>query len=317
MEASLYSEPEGFYQRRIPGEDFYTAPELHPAFAAVLSTELARLLGEVARTGRKPRLVEAGCGDGTLFRAVVEGIKGSVPDLFGKLDFALVERSRPALATALTRSQDLGPRLVGASSLDELEPFSGVLYSNELLDALPFHLLEKHDGRVWEVLVEDNGEPRLAPPPAGPLSAAAEAVLEGLGEGGRHAVCLQRADWLGQVASKLRSGFLVTIDYGRRYPPDAPVTPKTYRRHHLGSDLFALGQDITAPVDFQAMMVEGKRVGLEPERFETMGGFLLERGIGDWFEKTTDYSERNRLKTLIHPEGMGEIFKVLVQSKGL
>ena len=40
MEASLYS-PNGYYPTREAKADFYTAPELHPAFAEILASEAA------------------------------------------------------------------------------------------------------------------------------------------------------------------------------------------------------------------------------------------------------------------------------------
>jgi SAM-dependent MidA family methyltransferase len=315
MEASLYGEG-GFYQTRRPTEDFYTAPELHPAFGELLAAEVAARLRRTAEKAKGPLwVVEAGCGDGRLFRAVAAGLRGALPELFPDLMFGLVDRSTAALGSALEAEFQPRGRLVGCASLETLPAFSGVLYSNELIDALPFHLLEKRGGKVDEVVVK-NGRPSLAPIEDSRLADAAAAVGPALDEGSRHAVCLDRAKWLALAASKLRVGFVVTVDYGRRYPAEAPVPVKTYKKHRLGDDPFQ-GGDITANVDFEAMIREGEAAGLKLESYETLSSFLMRLGVAERFERAAEYSERNKLKTLIHPEGMGEIFKVLIQSKGL
>jgi len=325
MEASLYGLPAGFYQTREAGADFYTAPELHPAFGRLLGAEVASLLRRLEEGGEPGpyRVVEAGCGEGTLFPPVLQGLREALPDLAPSLRWALADRSPGALARALDRARETGIEAEGVPVVSSLEPSPGVIYSNELLDALPFHLLEKREDRMVEVLFDLSGRPAWGEVPDGPLRRAAARVGPFLAEGGRHVVCPGRGAWLREAAAGLTRGFILSVDYGRRYPGDVPVPVKTFRAHRLGEDPFeSPGRtDLTAPVDFEEVISEGEAAGLALEWYGTLGTFLLDRGIlgkvQDVGEGLKGFQERARLKTLFHPEGMGEAFKVLIQSKGM
>ena len=103
--------------------------------------------------------------------------------------------------------------------------------------------------------------------------------------------------------------------------------PRSFYRHRTGPELVADKgrRDLTASADFEVLIREGAKRGLALETYETMSRFLIDGGIADWITERTSrspfpgdvpsYKERNKIKTLIHPDGMGEAFKVLVQSK--
>ncbi|MDE2490624.1 MAG: SAM-dependent methyltransferase [Elusimicrobia bacterium] len=322
MEAALYDPERGFYPNREKTADFYTAPELHPAFGATLADALAALLRRVRedRPGEPAALVEAGCGDGTLAAQVVSRLRAAHPDAVRGLRVILVERTARDRGEAARRVAPLGLPVEACAGVEALPEFCGVLYSNELVDALPAHLLAKSDGRVREVLVDGTREV-LAEPSSAELAAAADAARD-LPEGGRRAVCLEAPRWLAAAAARLSDGFLVTIDYGKRYAPDAPIEPRGYRAHRAAADLLASPgtQDLTVPADFEALIAAGADCGLALESYGTLARFLIDAGIERWFaaevgETVASHKNRAQLKTLLHPEGMGEAFKVLVQRK--
>jgi SAM-dependent MidA family methyltransferase len=154
------------------------------------------------------------------------------------------------------------------------------------------------------------------------LAPAARAAAEGLPEGARHAVSLEAPAWIEAAAAKVLSGWVLTIDYGKRFAPGTPNPPRAFRRHRVESQLSAApgAQDLTASVDFEAVIAAGERSGLALESYESMAKFLLDGGIESWFkacegEDAAAFKERAQLKTLIHPEAMGEAFKVLIQRK--
>ena len=144
----------------------------------------------------------------------------------------------------------------------------------------------------------------------------------GLPEGGAHAVCLESGRWLELVSRRLRAGSVLTVDYGRRFGPCDPNPPRGFIRHAHASDLLAnVGrQDLTSSVDFSRLCDDGEGCGLKPVLYTTLSKFLLDRGIlgclpaGD---SPAAWAERAKIKTLFHPEGMGEAFKVLIQEKGV
>jgi SAM-dependent MidA family methyltransferase len=134
------------------------------------------------------------------------------------------------------------------------------------------------------------------------------------------------------VASRLDSGFVITVDYGdlapRLYTADRPRgTLMAYRGHTAGEDFYsAPGEtDLTAHVNFTALIDSGREAGLEPCGFTTQERFLLALGEDTGFRDLCDPGEseiaqlqaRLKLKRLINPEGMGTIFKVMIQRKGV
>jgi SAM-dependent MidA family methyltransferase len=134
------------------------------------------------------------------------------------------------------------------------------------------------------------------------------------------------------VAAKLTRGYVLTIDYGdmanRLFTPDRPRgTLLAYRGHTVGEDFFTVpGEtDLTAHVNFSALIDAGKADGLEFAGFTTQEKFLLALGEANQFADIYDPGQteiemlqaRLRLKRLISPEGMGNIFKVLVQQRGI
>ncbi|MFH1725929.1 MAG: SAM-dependent methyltransferase [Elusimicrobiota bacterium] len=330
MESSLYDPETGFYPHRRSRDDFYTAPELHPAFAEVLAGEIAARLHAVAeaRPAAPLFIVEMGSGDGALARQVLGALKENHRRWFCRARYVLVERVESALLESIFSLQDVGAQLLGYSRLDEIQPLCGVLFSNELVDAMPVHLLEKRDREMREVFVDrrcGRGRclgARLGIPSRRELSDAARRVGPSLPEGGRHAVSLEARTWMRTVARVLKAGSVITVDYGKRFAPRAPNPPRSFYRHTTGDDILARPgrQDLTASVDFSQLIAEGERRGLRTASYTTLGRFLLERGILQRMPSgmcAAAFAERSRIKTLFHPEGMGDVFKVLVQEKGL
>lgn len=324
MESALYDPERGYYAVREKAADFYTAPELHPAFGAVLADRLALLLERL--TGRRPEgllhIVEAGCGDGTLACQVARRLREAHPDLAARLAFILVERGRKDLTTAVRRLTAFGMPVTACTKLADLPKFAGVLYSNELLDALPVHLLEGRGGKVLEVFVDDAGREVSGPLSRPELAAPAAALAGHLQDGERHAVGLEAKAWIGEAASRLEEGFLLTVDYGKRFAPGTANPPRAFHRHAVETELTRLpgAQDLTASVDFEALIGAGYSAKLALESYESMSKFLIDGGMLSWIEAaggddSAAYRERAKLKTLIHPEGMGEVFKVLIQRK--
>lgn len=325
MEASLYDPKQGFYYRRSPRRDFYTAPELHPAFADILAYEICERLKRTASRSRDRKspffVVEMGSGDGTLSRQVLRALKDSHPEWFSRIRYVLVERVETLLLDSVVSMKDVAGRVLGYTRLEDVPRLRGVLFSNELIDAMPVHLLEKRDGRVQEVYVE-GGQERLGAFSRRELADAASEVAPLLDEGQRHAVNLESRAWLSAVARVLQAGAVITVDYGRNNALGLPNPPRAFYRHSVNDQLLARPgrQDLTASVDFSDLIARGEKLGMRAAHFSTMGRFLLDRGILQRLpagQAPADFSERNKIKTLFHPEGMGDVFKVLIQEKDI
>lgn len=322
METALYDPERGFYARRTPTEDFYTAPELHPAFGGALARSLARRLDEL-RAASVPgpyTLVEMGSGSGLLARQVLQTLGRERPDLADEVVYVLIERTKELLLSSMASLSGATGRLLGYARLADLEPCRGVFFSNELVDAFPVHVLEKRDGRVQELYVDAQGAESVGPLSTPALTPHALAMEPGLAEGQRHAVNLEMDSWSAAVSEKLQNGFLLTVDYGKRLARGAANEPRTYYKHATDANVAARPgrQDITAAVDFEQLCVSAGKAGLELVSYNSLSRFLLDHGIEDWLPRGQDassYKERAKVKTLFHPDGMGETFKVLLQKK--
>jgi len=322
MEEALYGPAEGFYVRRAPGEDFFTAPELHPAFAEALADDVRARLEAAAGGGlRAPlTLVEMGSGDGRLARQLLGALKARHPRWHALLRVVLVERVERLLLESLVSLPVEPGRAMGFTRLEDVPPFRGVLLSNELVDALPFHVLEKRDGKVWEVFVERRDgalRPVLGECSSPEVAREAAKSAHRLQEGEKDSLSLAARDWVRLAASKIEAGALITVDYGGKA---GPTPPRCFYRHATGMDVLERPgrQDLTASVDFAALVAEGRLHGLHEASYQTLGRFLLDRGVLARLPEgqgAAAYAERNRIKTLLHPGGMGEAFKVLVQEK--
>jgi len=221
------------------------------------------------------------------------------------------------------------------ANLEELAPITGCLFSNELVDAFPVSIVTRARGRLREIYATAEGETLRET--LGPLSDAAVAAYvaryaHGLEEGHRMEVNLTAVEWIRSVASKLPRGFVLTIDYGdlatRLYTADRPRgTLMAYRGHLASEDFYCLPgeQDLTAHVNFSALINGGEQAGLNLTGFTTQERFLLALGEPNQFADLYDQGQsevarldaRLKLKRLIYPGGMGTIFKVLVQHKGI
>ena len=198
---------------------------------------------------------------------------------------------------------------------DELPAqITGCVFSNEFLDALPVHRLCGDR----EIYVTGDFTETL-----GPLS---DTRLPRLPAGYRSEVNLRALDWLTGIAGRLTHGYVLTIDYGferAEYfaPQHAAGHLQCYYRHtKSGNPYEHIGeQDITAHVDFTALIEHGKTLGLEPVLFTDQAHYLLQIGEAEIAKIVTRdagrlSAERNAIHQLLHST-MGTMFRVLIQHK--
>ncbi|MBV9043451.1 MAG: SAM-dependent methyltransferase, partial [Acidimicrobiia bacterium] len=274
VELALYHAEHGFYSSGgAAGRsgDFLTSPEVGPLFGAVL----ARALDEWWRELGEPDpyvVVEAGAGAGTLARHVLD----AEPECGLALRYVLVERSerlrdvqrarlpmeppRQVLGPAVVTDPDEGPHPqtgIGplVTSLPELpqRPFVGAVIANELLDNLPFDLVERTQLGWSEVRVDDQLREALVPA-AHDLALHAERLAPEAAPGARIPLQRQATAWVRSAFAVVDRGHIAVIDYASTTSEMArrPWTEwvRTYRAHGPGGHpLDHLGeQDITCEV---------------------------------------------------------------------
>ena len=329
MEVALYH-PDGYYSRRgrqgAKG-DYYTSPIAHPAFGALLCVQINTMW----KTLGSPSpfwVIEAGAGNSVLASDFLAFAASRFHDFADSIRYVTIDR------TLAMNSRGTGQMLsyVQGSGL----PFKGVVgcvLSNELIDAFPVHRFKIADGSPLEIFVTIDSKGHFTErigEPTTPLIADRIAALDRkLPNDFRGEVNTGIRPWMAEVADSLESGYVLTIDYGYEaadlYSDDrSRGTLQSYYRHTDGHSPYQrVGrQDMTAHVDFTALIEEGRATGLRPVFLTTQAEFLHSLGFGE-MEKSARMSDWDReeraanvsaMRDLVNPNGLGR-FKVLVQEK--
>jgi SAM-dependent MidA family methyltransferase len=327
MELALYAPKLGYYEREMNQigrrGDFFTSVSVGSLFGEMLAYQFARW----AEPKGASQIVEAGAHDGTLANDILETLEGDEPDLFGRTEYWIVEPSesrRAAQQGKLVRFSNVR----WFESISELRGrVTGVVFSNELLDAMPAHpFLWNVSARQWEELgVTFNGD-ALAPvrlanatvaPPEFP-----QGLLDVLPDGYVFEVSPAASKWWSEAALALSRGRLMTIDYGGVIeellnPARTGGTLRGFGNHRVTNVLSSPGeQDITAHVNFSEIVAAGERAGLKTETFTSQSLFLTTIMREMWQRRGSwPQDQVGQFQTLTHPEHLGRPFRVLVQSR--
>jgi SAM-dependent MidA family methyltransferase len=339
MQMALYEPGYGYYvtgPAKMGWEgDYFTSSDISEIFARCLGRQLLQMWQQLEQPVPF-HVLEQGAGRGHLSQAISKWAEQEQPALYQALDYQNED---------IRSGQDA--RLVENNA----EPVH-VLLSNELIDAFPVHIVEKRGERLLEVYV-DIHEGRLQEILKEPSSTQISTYLDdykvpwkGFSDGWRAEINLVAEQWLEQSLQLLTSstgkkqGFLLVIDYGEKarelYTAERPRgTLSCYYQHQLTErPLLRTGeQDITAHVNFSALIAHGRKQGLRMNTYTTQQKWLQEMGIEEELARirkrdfaiidTDRASDRGQtamfqwhnlhqhVQTLTDPYGMGN-FKVLI-----
>ena len=345
MNLVLYHPNFGYYTSKtsVLGSrgDFITSPHYSDDFGELLAIQFADMWCALG-CPIPFHLVEMGAGQGLIAADALTYLKQHYADCYAALDYVIVEKSATLQALQQERLTD---KKVSWTTFNELPSVTGCFFSNELVDAFPVHVVEKHDNQLKEVYVTH--ENNTLKETLGPLSSSRltqyfdlvdiNLLTDSYPDGYRTEVNLAAFDWLDTIVSKIDKGFLITIDYGhtaQRYYSSARYqgTLKCYYQHrHHDNPYINIGkQDLTAHVDFTALQRHGEKAGLDTLGFTQQGLFLMALGLGDRIANLTQtiipgpdgfnqlIQRRQALHQLMdmNPMGLGT-FGVLIQSKGM
>lgn len=327
MELALYAPQLGYYSggsaKLGKDGDFTTAPEITPLFGKTLAQVIARLLAQ-----SRPELLEFGAGTGRLAFDILTELKAmqvpvasyTIIDLSGELRARQEELLRDFPQVRWTN------RMPGA--------FSGVVVGNEVLDAMPVHLLLKTDeGWCERGLAVEDGALVYREQACDASLVAQIPDADMLQVGYLTEVHPVASAFMSSLAAMLcagqkeygKGGAAILIDYG--FPQHEYYllqrhqgTLMCHYRHHAHPDpLYLPGlQDITAHVDFTAMALAAVNGGLEMLGYTSQAAFLLDAGLGEVLLRTPATEpqrylpQANAVQRLTSPAEMGELFKVLV-----
>ena len=351
MELALYAPGLGYYTAGAHklGEagDFITAPELSPLFGRTLARQTAEIMALSA-----PQILELGAGSGKLAADMLAELEilGNLPD-----SYTILEVSADLRARQQNLLRERLPHLIDRLHwLNELpKNFSGAIIANEVLDALPVHLVHWHNVDVGRDSSRHNDgvgmnpdlhnydreitERGIAMSENGFIwqeRAISDAVLLHAAQQIKtpddyiSEICLAAHGLVNSLASCLEQGVMLFIDYGfgaREYyhPQRNRGTLMCHYRHHAHDDPFFLPglQDITAHVNFTGIAECGIDAGLELMGYTSQAFFLINCGIAELVHDTSPENLRSHLllsaqmHKLTSPAEMGELFKVIALGK--
>ncbi len=373
MRMALYEPGYGYYvtgAHHIGWEgDYYTSTDVSTLFAHCVGRQLYQFW-EALGHPTPFHVLEQGAGRGDLAQGVRSWAEQSAPELHRVLSYSTEDintghdsvnaTSVPPAVTPHTPR----PPARGGPTIHDARPIAAeegegyhVILSNELVDAFPVHRVMVYKGRLYEIYV-DAREGQLYEVLDEPETPEVAAYLDhyqipwrSFGEGWQAEINLDAIRWVRQTASRLyRSarakkgkGFLLVIDYGDKAHAlyteyRRSGTLACYYRHQMNETPLALPgkQDITAHVNFSALIEEGRRCGLRLHSFTTQSKWLESMGIYEELEtlRKTHFAEadsdrasdkgqialfkwynlRNRVAALTSPTGMGN-FKVLLMKR--
>jgi len=355
MDLALYCPVYGYYESEKDkigrAGDFFTSVSVGPLFGELLAFQFCQWLDQLGRkteTGTEParwcQICEAGAHAGRLARDILGWIQLHRPDLSPLITYWIIEPSSRRRAWQAESLAPFAARVRWFGTGEWPGPFRGIVFSNELLDAMPQHRLGwDADQRSWfEWGVTGAPEAlewtRLPLPVAGEEDAdfirlIPEVPVElacVLPDGFTIEISSAATAWWSQAALKLAQGKLLTIDYGdvegHFFRPERPGgTLRAYRDHQVcPSPLTDPGlQDLTAHVDFSAIRRAGEQAGLQTEALISQEVFLTRIARQTWSPDGAHIfgqwpSVRTRqFQTLTHPDHLGRLFRVLIQSRDM
>ncbi|MEK7781506.1 MAG: SAM-dependent methyltransferase [Verrucomicrobiota bacterium] len=337
MELALYCPDYGFYEKESDTVgrrgDFYTSVSVGSLFGELLAFQFAEWLEEL--DGNKIQIVEAGAHDGKLAADILRWLRRRRPHLGEHLEYVIAEPSARRRDWQRKSLAEFGEqvRWVETGLGEQESRFAGIVFSNELLDAMPVHRMgwdaKQRAWFEWGVAWEGGGfnwTRMKAVSESRQLSELPGELLAILPDGFTTEISPTAEQWWCDAAQALSKGRLLTLDYGLRSeeffsPQRTNGTLRAYRSHKLCDDVLANPgeQDLTAHVNFSRIQAAGEQAGMRPEKLVTQSEFMVGIAKKFWAEAEQQgewTAQRNReFQTLIHPEHLGRAFRVLVQSR--
>jgi len=336
MTMALYDGSHGYYEGsdifNTPDQknsgDFVTAADLGPwaslAFADLITWSWQQL-GEPASWA----LVEQGGGSGRLLLSIIKILHLPSPTIYA------IERSAQRRQQQQTLYQQHGIAIEQYATLDQLPSLEkAVLISNELPDAFPVRRFVAHDGNIVEHMVAWNGDSFVWKKESQPINSGPDIAAEIRSQwpNDYHSEWNPNlAPWLKQCAQVANKSLLVCVDYGfpqsEYYRPERNDGTLMGHRHHrvVENILAETGKcDITAHVDFTAMLKAANQVGFQGVAFMPQWAWLAQSPSVQQ-QMTTTAASRDlaavqaiaQAKRLMLPQGMGETFKLLIASNNV
>ena len=304
MQQALYHPEHGYYSsaRCAIGRkgDYFTNVSVGPLFGQLLAAQFFEIWERLGKVNDFV-IVEQGAHDGQFAQDVLEFVQKRLPEFFGALRYRILEPFPILQARQRQTLEAFGDKIEWRESP---EPFTGVHFSNELLDAMPVRLIR--DGT--EKFVGLDGDKFVFVERPVDKTMFNQAALE----------------WIDQIASNLQRGYVIAIDYGFLDEEFERTVQVRARHRNLDSPFQQIGEaDITMSVHWRSIIERAQANGLHVAGFTDQHHFLTgiisqsESGERGQSLLADSRKAKRELQTLLHPEMLGRAFQVLALAKNV
>jgi SAM-dependent MidA family methyltransferase len=333
MELALYAPGLGYYsagQHKFgKNGDFVTAPEISPLFSQCVAQQCKQILSEL----KKGDILELGAGSGIFAKDILLELENlnHLPEHYFILEISAELRARQK--QLLTQyCPHLLTRIVWLDALPT-HAIEGIIIANEVLDAMPVHCFRIHNAEIKERCVtwkKDHFTWLLTTPTTSALTDTVKLLLQQhlLSEEYESEINLMLPAWINSITSTLKKGVILLFDYGygeaEYYHAERTMgTLMCYHQHQRHDDPFKLIglQDITAHVNFTAVVENACAAGCNLSGYTTQAAFLLHCDLLKLAQEkktitlTQEINQIQAIKKLTLPSEMGELIKVMALSK--
>jgi len=338
MQQALYHPEHGYYSsgRASIGRrgDYFTSVSVGPLFGRLLAAQFAQMWERLGRIDNFV-IVEQGAHHGDFVRDVLGSARKSWPEFFTVLRYRIVEPSSILQDRQSQTLADYEGKIEWRDSIDALEPFTGVHFSNELFDAMPVHLISGRGpvarataGSQWNEKFVGWLNDQFAfveQPIVDPALRAFVTKLPSRSAGYKTEVNLAALNCIDNLATKLERGYVLVIDYGHSRDEFYAQHRTTgtlqcrARQRLFASPFHEIGHtDITAHVDWTSLAERAQKRGLSITGFTDQHHFItgiISELLCDQLSGNADAKTKRALQTLLHPEMLGRAFQVLALAK--
>ncbi len=333
MAKALYQPGLGYYSAGLKkfgkAGDFITAVELGSLFAITLADQFSEILQQIDN----PVVLELGAGSGRFCADMLTALSVKDKPEYLPEHYYILEVSadlKQQQQEHIAQLPDALKKRVTWLDSPPTENFNGVIFANEVLDALPVEVFQYKNDNFQRLMLKLEDKKLVEYWQAFPddLQQQLQAKQLTLSNGYRSEFIPHLNEWLTTITNSLNKGMVLFIDYGygRRvyYHPERHTgTIVCHQRHQANFNPYhdVGAQDITAFVDFTAVAEGLKAAGCEVVGFNNQADLLLNLGIEKNLDSDGDYSDyyaqASELKQLVLPTEMGERFKCIAAVKNI
>ncbi len=312
MQQALYHPEHGYYSSGCCAigrkGDYFTNVSVGPLFGQLLASQFCEMWERLGKLNDFV-VVEQGAHDGQFALDVLEFVQNRLPEFFDALRYRIIEPFPILREHQRRRLEAFGDKI---NWPDSPEPFTGVHFSNELLDAMPVRLINNGT----EKLVDLDGDKFVFVERQVDKTIFNQSAL----------------DCIDEIAANLQLGYVIAFDYGA-FDEDFERSVRVRAQHrNLHSPFESIGEaDITMSVDWRSIVERAQAKGLDVVGFTDQHHFLTgiisqfgrggspEPSAGDWGQSPLPDSLKGKreLQTLLHPEMLGRAFQVLALAKNV